>query len=193
MLNGDPFEPYCEQLIEERDACEHALFRFNNSAMNPSMDVSREERYRQFRAILEPPKSAKQPSGRAFNNPRGSLGTKVYVEPQFTCTYGYNINIGDNVVIGKHCTIDDSRDVNIQANCTVEANVTISTLIGRRNKKGSQGSFLAKPVTIGHETVIGFGSKIHPGVKIGSNCIIEPGSVLKQVGKPRDDEYNRSR
>ena len=53
MLAGEPYYPYTTPLIDEREACKAALWRFNNS-QNPANGVSREERARLFRSILVP-------------------------------------------------------------------------------------------------------------------------------------------
>ncbi|KAF2872669.1 hypothetical protein BDV95DRAFT_606258 [Massariosphaeria phaeospora] len=51
MLNGEPFQPFHPQLLEEREKCKGAVYRFNNTS-NAALEIARDERDRHFRSIL---------------------------------------------------------------------------------------------------------------------------------------------
>ena len=182
MLAAEPHLPFCTQLVEEREMCKSALWRFNNST-NPNVGVSREERARLFRAIVEPAFLRTQGSpGPA--NPIGSVGREVCVEAPFNCDYGYNINIGDYTVIGANCTIMDPCTVSIGSCCVLGPNVSIfgmSMPIDPRRRNGSRGHAVGSRVTIGDNCYIGGGAIILPKVTIGKNSTVGAGSVVTRV------------
>ena len=56
---------------------------------------------------------------------KATLSHGVRIEAPFTCTYGYNLKVMDNVYIGKGTTIDDAGKVEIGARTWIGPNVTI--------------------------------------------------------------------
>lgn len=181
MLSEQPYLPFCPQLVEEREQCKAALWRFNN-ANNPAIGVSREERARLFRAILKP--AHVQPATASSKNPTNSLGRGINVEAPFTCEYGYNISIGDEVIIGPGCTILDPCRVVIGDRTVLGPNVniygnTIST--DPRSRKGSQGPAIGRSVIIDEDVFVGGGTTILPGRRVGKCSTIGAGSVVTRV------------
>jgi len=177
MLNGEPFLPYDEQLVEERAHCTGAVYGFNNIA-SPSVHISKGDRERIFKRIVQagwiPPHSA----DRRVN---GHYGGNVSVAMPFHCDYGYNLSLGDNVCIGPHCQFLDSARIAIGRNTKIGARVTISTIktpTDPKQLKGTTGTEIAKEVYIGENVYIGDGVIIEAGVKIGHNAIIRSGSVV---------------
>ncbi|KAI1364884.1 hypothetical protein F5Y08DRAFT_328398 [Xylaria arbuscula] len=134
MLLGREYYPFDEELVLERQRCSAACWRFNNST-NPNTGVSATERSRLFRDILKPREPINLPPQMISAAIRaGRVGAEVVVEAPFTCDYGYNITIGNNVMIGRNCTILDPVDITIGDNCIIGPNVTLlgcSTLHGR--------------------------------------------------------------
>jgi acetyltransferase-like isoleucine patch superfamily enzyme len=184
MLAGEAHLPFCTQLVEEREMCKSALWRFNNST-NPNVGVSREERARLFRAIVEPP-FLRHNGPQSPTNPVGSVGREVCVEAPFTCDYGYNINIGDYTVIGANCTIMDPCAITIGQGCVIGPNVSIygmSMPIDPRRRNGSRGHAVGSKVTIGDNCYIGGGAIILPAVTIGKNATVGAGSVVTRVSR----------
>ena len=109
----------------------------------------------------------------------GSTGEYIHIEPNFRCDYGYNIHIGDNFYAGYECVILDSCQVKIGDNCILSPQVGIYTSAYPLNpEKRSIGYEYAKPITIGNNVWIGGGSIINPGVTIGDNVVVVPGSVV---------------
>jgi acetyltransferase-like isoleucine patch superfamily enzyme len=182
MLNGEYYLLFDTQLVDEREQCKAALYRFNSSS-NPALGISREERARHFRTIIEAPWTRM----RNPDQPVGTLGQDVHVDAPFTCEYGYNIHVGDAVVIGSNCTILDSCRVSIGSNTIIGPNVsifsnTVSTDPNRRN--GSRGTAIAKGIEICDNVFIGGNVTILPGIKVGKGATIGAGSVVTRNVPP---------
>jgi len=193
MLAGELYRPFNPILLEERERCKAAVWRFNNST-NPNLGVSREERARLFREILQPsPYSSHHSGGSGAGTPGsissispvGSVGERVVVEAPFTCDYGYNIIIGDDVLISANCTITDTCSVRIGSRCVIGPNVNFQggTLpIDPAKRKGSQGPAMGNAITIEDDCWIGCRAIIMPGVTIGRCSTVAAGSVVTKVG-----------
>ena len=181
MLNGEHYVLFDPTLVDEREQCKAALYRFNSSS-NPALGISREERARHFRTIIEAPWATR--GSRSNEQPVGTLGQEVHVDAPFTCEYGYNIHVGDAVVIGSNCTILDACRVSIGKNTIIGPNVsifsnTVSTDPNRRN--GSRGTAIAKDIEICENVFIGGNVTILPGIKVGKGATIGAGSVVTRV------------
>ncbi|KAH7061340.1 hypothetical protein B0J12DRAFT_647529 [Macrophomina phaseolina] len=177
MLSGDYFVPLSPQLIEERDQCKIALWKFNNAA-NPANGQSREEQMRLFRAILEAP-HARNPGSRFTLS--GSIGRDVHIETPFHCDYGYNVVIGDDVVIGPMCRILDSKRVRIGSRSILGPNVSIFSMDyskNARDRRGTKALASAADVLIEEDVYIGGNVTILPDTEIGQGSIIGAGSVV---------------
>ncbi|GKZ51626.1 maltose acetyltransferase [Aspergillus brasiliensis] len=99
MIRGDLYRPYDVHLVEERDRCKAALWRFNN-ACNPISGLSTKEQSRLLKEVLIPPGSVINSSpGLASSRSAGSLGQGAIVEAPFYCHYGYNVHIGEDVMV----------------------------------------------------------------------------------------------
>lgn len=109
----------------------------------------------------------------------GEIKGKVYIQPNFNCDNGKNINIGEDFLTNYNVTILDIAKVCIGDYCMIGPNTLITTVghpltpKGRRDKK-AQG----KPVKIGNDVWIGGNCTILPGVTIGNNVIIAAGAVV---------------
>lgn len=102
------------------------------------------------------------------------------------CDYGYNINIGDEVVIGHGCTILDPCEVFIGPRTVLGPNVniygnTIST--DPRSRMGSAGPAIGQKVFIDEDVFVGGGVTILPGLKVGRGSTIGAGSVVTRVSR----------
>ncbi len=193
MLAGELYRPFNPVLLEERERCKAAVWRFNNST-NPNLGVSREERARLFREILQPSSHSSSHHGGGSGSatpgsvnsvsPVGGVGERVVVEAPFTCDYGYNISIGDDVLISANCTITDTCSVRIGSRCVIGPNVNFQggTLpIDPIKRKGSQGPAKGNAITIEDDCWIGCRAIIMPGVTIGRCSTVAAGSVVTKV------------
>ncbi|AEO64568.1 uncharacterized protein THITE_2110846 [Thermothielavioides terrestris NRRL 8126] len=182
MLNGRPYYPFDKELVLERERCNAACWRFNNST-NPNLGVSPSERARMFRDILHPREGVQlSPTMVSPVTHTGRVGDGVTVEAPFNCDYGYNIHIGNNVSIGRNCLINDVCEVRIGNNVVISPNVciyagTCSTNPYRRKDRQQYG----KPVIIEDDVWIAANVVILPGVRIGKGSTVGAGSVVTRV------------
>ena len=98
-------------------------------------------------------------------------GTPIYISP--TCWFDGTdyrlITVSDQVVISAHVSIL-THDYSVSR---------IRDALSARRQYPEVA--LVKPVTIGRNSFIGWGSLLLPGTKIGANCIIGAGSVVRGV------------
>jgi acetyltransferase-like isoleucine patch superfamily enzyme len=184
MLAGKHYFPFDRELVMERERCNAACWRFNSST-NPNNGVSQEERSRQFRDILMPKEPINiSPTIASHVSPTGHVGNNVVVEAPFTCDYGYNIHIGQDVAIGKNCTILDTCEVRIGDRCILGPNVQIYTAtlpVDPKRRLGSRGPNLGKSITIEEDCWIGGGVIILPGRTIKRGSTVGAGSIVTRV------------
>ena len=116
-----------------------------------------------------------------LNKLLGRVGEYIHIEPDFKCTYGKNIKVGDNFYAGYNCVILDQAEVTIGCNCIISPQVGIYT-VGYPLEYDMRiaGYEYAKPITIGDNVWIGGGSIINPGVTIGSNVVVAAGAVVSE-------------
>lgn len=184
MLSGAQYFPFDKELVLERERCNGACWRFNNST-NPNNGVSAEERSRLFRDILQPVAQINiSPTVATGHVPMGSIGENVVVEAPFNCDYGYNISIGKDVSIGKNCTIMDSCKLTIGDRCVIGPNVNLYTTdlpVDPRRRLGNRGPQVGKPVTIEEDCWIAGGVTVLPGITVKRGSTVAAGSVVTRV------------
>lgn len=191
MLAGRSFYPFEKELVLERERCNAAVWRFNNS-MNPNMGVSPSERARLFREIIQPRGDSLQqrspthnsPVTTAGQQPAGRVGDNVVVEAPFTCDYGYNIKIGKNSVIGRNCTMVDACEISIGNNVVIGPNVSFYTTTMPTDplrRQGARGPCSGKPIVIEDDVFIGGSVTILGGVRIGRGTTVGAGSLVTKV------------
>lgn len=183
MLSGAQYQPYDRELILERERCNFACWRFNDSK-----GISPEERSRLFRDILHPVTPVNMPPAEITRlAPHGSIGENVVVDAPFNCDYGYNITIGENVTILKNCVIMDSRKLTIGNRCVIGPNVSLYTTdisTNPQERNGNQGPWMGgKPVTIQDDCFIGGSVTLLPGVTVGKGSTVAAGSVVTKVSQ----------
>lgn len=183
MLLGYQYYPHDLELRLDRARCTVACLQFNNFTM-PLIDsnclLSLD---RLFLNILRPDKPVwLSPTESIPTKGMGHVGRNVNVERPFTCDYGYNICIGDNVRVSSNCTINDAGKVELGNNCVIGPKVLILTdtvLAGPSG--GREGAQLAMAVIAGPGCWIGGGATISPGCTIGERSIIGAGSTATEV------------
>jgi acetyltransferase-like isoleucine patch superfamily enzyme len=182
MIRGELYRPFDIHLMEERERCKSALWRFNNSC-NPISGLSTKEQNRLLKEILVPPVTAvSSPSGVASPRPTGSIGQGAVVEAPFQCHYGYNVHIGEDVMISESCLFVDDCPITIGAHTWIGPRVTILSSMAHANmqeRKGSQSRYQGRPVTIEEDCYVGAGCTIYPGVRLRRGAYVAPGEVVK--------------
>ncbi|KAK8005418.1 hypothetical protein PG990_011455 [Apiospora arundinis] len=178
MLREDWYQPFNKELVLERERCSAACWRFNNST-NPNNGVSGNERSRLFREILMPKEPINlSPSQQSPVSNIGQVGNDVVIEAPFTCDYGYNITIGQNVFIGRNCTIIDPCSVKIGNNTYIGPNVSLFAATLDTNPAKPRAFKRGTPINIEEDVWIGGNVVILPGLKIGKGSTIGAGSVV---------------
>ncbi|KAI0456879.1 hypothetical protein F5B21DRAFT_115068 [Xylaria acuta] len=184
MLLGREYCPFDLELVLERQRCSAACWRFNNST-NPNTGVSATERSRLFREILNPREPINlSPQLVSSTTRAGRVGQEVVVEAPFTCDYGYNITIGNNVMIGRNCTILDPVEINIGDNVIISPNVTLlgaTTFTDPKKRMGSKSPQIGGYIIIDEDVFIGAGAIIQHGIRIGRGASISAGAVVVKV------------
>ena len=109
----------------------------------------------------------------------GKVGSKVAINPPFTCDLGYNIHVGENFFANYDCTILDHGGVYIGDNCMLAPKVCIYTIGHPEEPEGrAVSTAYCKPVHIGNDVWVGGSAIILPGVTVGNNVIIAAGSIV---------------
>ena len=159
MLAGEIYDAnYDENLIKERMVAKDKCFELNN--MKP---YDFENRKDLLKEIL------------------GNTKENVWVESDFWCDYGYNINVGENFYANHNLVILDGAKVTFGDNVFIGPNCGFYTAghpldYERRNK----GLEYAKPITVGNNVWFGGNVCVLPGVTIGDNSVIGAGSMVNK-------------
>lgn len=184
MLYDANYGGYEEGLGKELMECKDKCFEYNS--LKPSLT---EERQKIIRELF------------------GSTKEYFLIQSPFWCDYGYNIEIGENFYANHNCVILDCAKVKFGDNVFVAPDCGFYTAghpidYERRNK----GYEYAYPITVEDNVWIGGGTKVMPGVTIGSNVVIGAGSIVTKdipdnviaVGNPcrvlrsiTDDDLNK--
>ena len=109
------------------------------------------------------------------------------------CRIGKQCIIGRNVTVHYNTTIGDSTKImdlsNITGNMTIGSHVFISTLVATTNdrKFGLEGydeSSVRGPVIEDH-VMLGAGSNILPGIRVGAGALVAAGAVVTRDVPPK--------
>jgi acetyltransferase-like isoleucine patch superfamily enzyme len=125
MLRSVQYYHFDPTLVYERQRCDRALERYN-AACKLDSGLSEHGVSNLLLKVVDPTQDTthKFPSR---NHSTGHIGLGVKIEAPFTCTYGYNLKLQDNVYVGKGCTFDDAGLVEIGARTIIAPGVTILT------------------------------------------------------------------
>lgn len=109
----------------------------------------------------------------------GSVGKKIYIEPELRCDYGYNIHVGENFYANFDCVFLDVCEIRIGDNCLLAPGVHIYTATHPvKPDERVSGAEYGRPVWIGNNVWIGGGVIINPGVSIGDNAVVAAGAIV---------------
>ena len=107
------------------------------------------------------------------------VGERVYMEPNFTCEFGKNITLGNDLYINFGCTLLDCGQITIGNNTLIGPNVSMySANHSLDAEERISGALIPEPITIGNRVWIGGGTTILSGVTIGDDSVIGAGSVV---------------
>ncbi len=108
-----------------------------------------------------------------------SVGSNVWIEPDFRCEFGKNISIGNDVYINFGCVILDCGPVTIGNQVLIGPNVGIYDANHALDaQERMDGALIPGKIRIGNRVWIGGGTIILPGVTIGDDTVIGAGSIV---------------
>ena len=109
----------------------------------------------------------------------GKVGENYWIEQNFWCDYGKNIEIGNNFYANHNLVILDGGKVTFGDNVFIAPNCGFYTA-GHPldHKTRNSGLEYALPITVGNNVWIGGNVCVMPGVTIGDNVVIGGGSVV---------------
>lgn len=108
-----------------------------------------------------------------------AVGDRVWVEPDFSCEFGKNITIGNDVYINFDCTILDCGQVTIGDNTLIGPHVGLYSANHVLDaQERIAGGLVPKPIHVGSRVWIGGNSILLAGVTIGDDSVIGAGSVV---------------
>lgn len=109
----------------------------------------------------------------------GKTKESFYIEQNFWCDYGYNIEVGENFYANHDCVMLDPAKITFGDNVFIAPQCGFYTAghpldVEARNS----GLEYAYPITVGNNVWFGGHVSVMPGVTIGDNVVIGAGSVV---------------
>lgn len=162
MVAGKPYNPMCRQLIYKGAETREKIRAYN--ALPPN-DIEGKAQF--------------------LTGMLGAVGRNIIIHQPFTCDYGDNIFIGDDVFVNFGFTVLDEAKVTICNHVFIGPHVSIYTAchpleIAERNK----GTEWSESVTICDNVWIGGNVVVCPGVIIGEGCVVGAGAVVTKSLEP---------
>lgn len=184
-MTGQPYRHFIDdELIRDRQSCRRAVESYNQ-ACAASSTASDAEKVRHFRSIRDPrARTFSETMVTTWQGPTGTCGSRTIVESPFTCEYGYNVNLGNDVVIQANCVMQDACTISIGDRTIVGPNVKfycMTASVDSGLRKGSQGMFLAGAIKVEEDCFIGADVIIMPFRTIGKGAVVGAGSVVTKV------------
>ena len=109
----------------------------------------------------------------------GRAGSRFWIEQDFWCDYGFNIELGENFYANHNLVILDCARVSFGKNCFIGPNCGFYTaghpLDGAQRAAGLE---YARPITVGDDVWFEGHVSVMPGVSIGNGSVIGGGSVV---------------
>ena len=97
----------------------------------------------------------------------------------FTCDYGTNISLGEDVFINSNCYLMDGAKITIGSHVFIGPYCGLYTAAHPlQYRYRNQGLEKALPITIGDNCWLGANVSVMPGVTVGNGCVIATGAVV---------------
>lgn len=149
---------YDPDMAEERIKCKDLCHKYNS--LMPSQTAEREKL---LRTLL------------------GKTKEHFWIEQNFWCDYGYNIELGENFYSNHDLVILDAAKVIFGNNCFIAPQCGFYTAGHALDApQRNLGLEIALPINIGNNVWIGGHVSVLPGVTIGDNAVIGAGSVVNR-------------
>lgn len=107
-----------------------------------------------------------------------NVGRRVVVVAPFSCDYGVNITIGDDVMINSGCTFLDCAPISIGSHVLIGPGVRLCAASHPTNYLQRREWEIAGPIVIGDDVWLGAGVIVCPGVTIGARSVAAAGAVI---------------
>lgn len=160
MLDGGPYAADDPELVRRRRHCQSVLREFNQLPEQPLR-------------------------GTTLGDLFGAAGETTYIQPPFTCDYGFNISIGNGSFINFGGIVLDSSPVTIGNQVEIASGVQLLTAEHPIDPDERRARIqLNRPVTIEDGVWLGAGVIVLPGVTVGENSVIGAGSVVTRDIEP---------
>lgn len=109
----------------------------------------------------------------------GTTGERLYMEPQISFDYGYNIHVGENFYANFNSIFLDVAPITIGNHCMFGPNVQLYTATHPLHPvKRNSGLESGKSITLGNNVWLGGNVVITPGVTLGDNVVVGAGAVV---------------
>lgn len=147
---------YDEEIVKQRFEAQDLCYEYN--LIKPSDFAKKDEILKQLLGYL--------PKGLTILTP-------------FTCDYGKNIHLGNDVFVNVNCYFMDGADITLGHNVFVGPYCGFYTANHPLDyKRRNAGLEKALPIKIGDNCWFGANVSVMPGVTIGNGCVIAAGSVV---------------
>src|SRR5919107_3285754 len=154
MIAGEPYRAADPELVEARLRAQDLLARYNASA--PRGDAER---------------------GALLRELFGAVGKAPTVMPRFSCDYGFNIRVGNNLFVNYDCVFLDCAPIELGDDVQIAPAVQIYTathpLDPTLRRSGIEG---ARSVRIGSNVWIGGGADRSPLRNDRADAVLRPGA-----------------
>lgn len=117
-------------------------------------------------------------TGQGLNELLPNVGQRVMVVAPFSCDYGVNITIGNDVLINCGCAFLDCAKITIGNHVLIGPGVKLCAASHPTNYLDRREWEIAKPIVIEDDVWLGAGVIVCPGVTIGARSVAAAGSVI---------------
>ena len=201
MLSGKPYQPWAQELQDDRDRARELVERYNASRSSDKAQragiiaslfgkIDKEHPphleapfYCDYVSVTRCCQSLHQ----RLTHRSISCLPVVSSAYQFRWFQGYNLSVGKDFYCNFACALLDGGRITIGDRVLFGPNVHVYTPthpLDPSDRNGLEGPEMTKPVTIGNDVWVAGGVIILPGVTIGDGCTIGAGSTVTRDVEP---------
>lgn len=156
MISGHMYDATDKSLFNDRMRCKTLCQKYNNFTYDKT-----EEKKKLLKQLL------------------GKTKENYWIEPNFWCDYGYNIEIGENFYANHNLVILDCAKVTFGDNVFIGPNCSFYTPNHPLDAETRNSLFeYAFPIKIGNNVWFGGNVTVLPNITIGDNTVVGAGSVV---------------
>ena len=195
MLSGKPYQPWAQELEDDRDRARELIERYNASRSSDKAQRAGIIASLFGKIDKEHPPHLESPFYCDYVSVTSccqshQLATKASPVCLFplcsrlhprSLVQGYNLSVGKDFYCNFACALLDGGRITIGDRVMFGPNVHVYTPthpLDPAERNGLEGPEMTKPVTIGNDVWVAGGVIILPGVTIGDGCTVGAGSVV---------------